>query len=108
MHHRSLQMKLTFSVYDSKAKLYSHTTMAINITVALRAFQYAANTEGHEFNTYPGDFTLFQTGTFNEETGKTTDLETHRNLGLALHFVQAAPIAVPTVETTPTLNIKEA
>ena len=75
-----------FSVYDSKAQVYTPPFYFKAVGEAVRAFQDSVNTPGHQFNKWPGDFTLFQIGAYDDETGFVTQDQAHINLGVALEF----------------------
>lgn len=81
---------LTYSVRDSKAERYISPFYAPTRAVAQRMFETAANTPGENFNAHSGDFTLFEIGTFDDETGiLTPNANGHHNLGLAADYVKA-------------------
>lgn len=58
-----------FSVYDAKAQAYLPPFFFRATGEAVRAFTTAANTSGHDFNNYADDYTLFEVGEFNDDTG---------------------------------------
>ena len=58
-----------FTVYDSKAQLYSPPTLSHNRATATREFTVAVTSEGHQFNTHAEDFTLFHIGEWDAEAG---------------------------------------
>lgn len=63
-------MKLgIFSVYDEKAEAYLQPFFALTKGSALRAFADAVNDPKHEFARHAADYTLFQIGFFDQETG---------------------------------------
>lgn len=69
-------MKRTvFAVYDSKAAAFLQPFFSQTRGVAVRSFGAAVQDTGHDFNRYAGDYTLFELGTFDEETAK-FDLKT--------------------------------
>lgn len=59
-----------FTILDSKAKAYMTPFFQKNEDVAVRVLEQACNEQGHIFNTNPEDFSLFQIGIFNEDTGE--------------------------------------
>lgn len=81
-----------YTVYDSKAEVYMQPFIATNDAVAQRIFQDAVNADGHHFNKFPGDFSLFGIGTFSEVTGQVTAAKAFTNLGLATQFIESPPI----------------
>lgn len=73
-----------FSVYDSKAEAYIRPFFSKNAQTAMRDFATAANDQTTAFHRNAGDYTLFEIGEWDEQTGviKTNDIKT--NLGTAL------------------------
>ncbi len=61
-----------FSVHDSKANAYLTPFFAPTEGVALRQLSSAIKDENHEFNRYAEDYTLFQVGHWDEDTGTIT------------------------------------
>lgn len=59
-----------YSVFDSKAKAYLTPFYAVNDDVATRSFTVACNQEGHQFNDFAEDYTLFFLGTFDPTNAK--------------------------------------
>lgn len=80
-------MKL-FTVHDSKAEAFIVPFYERTTGLAVRAFTAAANEDGHQFNRFPGDYTLFELGEFNELTAGIEMLRTPKSLGLAVNFVE--------------------
>lgn len=89
-------MTLTiFSIYDSKAEAYITPFFAINSATGIRDFETAARDKNTKFWSHPGDFTLFEMGSFDQDSGKTELLKTPINHGTALvHQVRAPGLAV--------------
>lgn len=75
-----------YSVYDSKTQAYMQPWMARTRGEAIRSFTEAVNDPKSSFNKYPGDFTLFEIGTWDDQNGKMNLLEVQQNIGLASHF----------------------
>lgn len=73
-----------FTVYDSKSELYSKPLFAPTTASGLRMFAAIANDNQTEIGTYPADFTLFETATFDDQTGSISPHKAHVNLGLAI------------------------
>lgn len=84
-------MNLTIlSVYDSKAAAFLQPFFAQSRGVAIRSFASAAElplegdgTPSHDFAKYPDDFSLFELGTFDQESGKFDLHSAPESLGLA-------------------------
>lgn len=74
-----------FSVYDSKARVYSQPFFAHNIAVAVRMFQSTIADANTNLAKHPEDYSLFHLACFNDETGAFTP-RTPVNLGLAAMY----------------------
>jgi hypothetical protein len=61
---------LVFSVHDSKADAFLPPFILPKEAMALRAFSDCVNSEDHQFGKNPEDYTLFELGSFNDETGQ--------------------------------------
>lgn len=79
-----------FTVYDSAAARFLEPFVCPTVEFALREFKSAANQEGHQFNKFPGDYTLFVIGRFDPETGALTGSEP-TSLGVAVMMIDAPP-----------------
>lgn len=77
-----------FTVYDSKVESYQPPFTAQHKGYALRDFERASNDSSTSIGQYPSDYTLFEIGTFNTQTGKITQHEAKISLGTALEFVK--------------------
>lgn len=90
-----MNAQLIFSVYDSAAEMYLDPFVAPTLEVALRGFRQVVNREGHQFNAFPADYTLFQVGEFDPHTG-VLRANAPTNLGNGLTVLQATaqPLAV--------------
>lgn len=74
-----------FAVYDSKALCFTAPYTAVNREVGLRVFYAAVNHQGSQMFAHPEDFTLFEVGEWDDETGVLTPKQ-HASLGLASSF----------------------
>lgn len=61
-----------YAIYDSAAHVFTAPTIDISDASAVRNFQQAISNSGSVMNFKPDDFSLYQIGTFDVETG---DLE---------------------------------
>lgn len=75
-----------FSVWDSAAALFLEPFVAPTVEFALREFKRVVNSEGHQMNQYPSDYTLFYVGKFDQSTGKLEALEP-TSLGVAVTLI---------------------
>lgn len=77
-----------YTVYDSKVQAYMSPFMAQNAGHATRMFADAVADEKSVLNKHPEDYTLFEIGSWDDQTAKFESLATPKSLGLALEFVQ--------------------
>lgn len=77
-----------FSVFDSKAKVFQQPFFSHNVGTALRSWEQAVAKPDSIFAQYPADFTLFNIGTFNDETGELVKHSEPLNCGLAARYVK--------------------
>jgi hypothetical protein len=77
-----------FSVYDSKAEAYLRPMFLQTKGLALRSFIEAVNDPKQDIHRYAADFTLFELGEWDDETGTMEMLPHRRNLGCALEFLE--------------------
>lgn len=83
-------MKLfLFSIHDSKAEAFIQPYYAVNSAVGRRIFETACNDDSVEFSKHPGDYGLFELGTFDQDTGRFELLEHPINHGLAIIYKHA-------------------
>lgn len=79
-----------FTAYDSKAEAFNTPFFMPKSGQAIRAFAEQVNKEGTDFNKFPADFTLFELGEYDDDTGLLTPLSTPKSLGLAMEFLENA------------------
>lgn len=79
-------IELIFTVYDNAAGAYLAPFTAKTAGLAVRMFEELCATEGHQFNKFPGDYTLFQVGIWDLENGVPTATE-KTDLGTAIQYV---------------------
>lgn len=76
---------LAFCVYDSKAEAYLRPFFAETKGLAVRSFSAACNDPASEFYKWPGDYTLFLIGGYDQATGHLLAAEPV-SLGVAVTF----------------------
>lgn len=59
-----------YSIYDSAAHVFTAPTIDISDASAVRSFQQAIANSGSVMNFKPDDFSLYQVGSFDVETGE--------------------------------------
>lgn len=77
-----------FSVFDAKADAFLPPWIMPRTTMAQRTFSDCVNSNDHQFAAHPEDYTLFQLGMWDDETGQLDQLPTPRSLGLALEYIK--------------------
>lgn len=79
---------IIISVYDSKVKVFSQPMTVQNRGAALRSWEEASNDKNINIGKYPEDHTLFEIGTWNDETGVIKMHDAKINLGTAIEFLK--------------------
>lgn len=77
---------ICFSVHDSKANAFIQPFFAPTQAVGRRMFTQAATDPDSDICRFPADYTLFELGTFNSQSGMTTFHDSPVSLGLAVTF----------------------
>lgn len=75
-----------FSVFDDKVKAFRYPFFIQSAGQAVRGFIDLVNDGKSEVSKYPADFTLFEHGTFDDESGVLTVLKTPVNHGVGVTF----------------------
>lgn len=80
-----------YAVLDLKTKAYGQPFYAKTRGEAIRLFTSAVNVEEEKnmWKKYPGDFELYEIGTWDDNLGQFTMLESRNNLGLATHYLRS-------------------
>lgn len=73
-----------FSVYDSKVQAYMNPWIARTVAEAQRSWVQACNDGQSMMSKHPADYTLFQVGEFDEETGEILPLKAHASISTGL------------------------
>lgn len=79
-----------FAVFDQKALAFMPPFSTPRTEQAVRSFTECANDAGHAFSRSPGDYTLYELGTFNDETAIITVLPQPLCIGTAVNFKKGA------------------
>ncbi len=67
-----------FAVFDAAAKRFIDPFCGPTLEYAIRGFREVCETDGHQFQKYPEDYSLFHVGSFDSELGALTPLEGHK------------------------------
>lgn len=73
-----------FSVYDCKVQAYMPPFYCRTTGEALRTWESSCNDGQSMMYKHPGDYTLFEIGSFDELSGNLVPLKAHVNLGKAI------------------------
>lgn len=80
-------MKLkVFSCFDSKVGAYMKPFYAHSAGEAMRTVIDASSGQDNMLSRHPGDFTLFELGVYDDQTGQFAQLEAKINLGTILEL----------------------
>lgn len=79
-------MPKMYTVHDAKASYYSPPFFARTNMEAIRTFTQAVNDPQHEIGRNHADFTLFEVGEFDEQSGQITVLKAPAPLGNGVDF----------------------
>lgn len=75
-----------FAIYDDKVEAFARPFFEQTTASAIRAFTEVANNPETAFYKHGADYTLFEIGEFDDNTGEITPLSHMANLGNALTF----------------------
>lgn len=75
-----------YTVFDSKAQVYMNPIYFRADGEALRAFKASVNSNGHQFNSNAGDYTLFGIGEYDDDKGVVSMYDAFVNLGNGAQF----------------------
>ena len=73
-----------YTIFDQKADAYLNPFFLPNDALATRTFKDCTNDDNHAFGKNPEDYTLFNLGSFDTNTGKFTIHNAHKSLGNGL------------------------
>lgn len=78
---------LIFSIHDSKAGAYLTPFYLPTIDMASRAFGDCVNSDSHAFGKHPADYTLIQTGQWDDNSNKHDMLDLPNSLGSGIEYL---------------------
>lgn len=97
-----------FGVYDSKSLAYLQPFFSESTGAAVRAFSDAVNDNSCPIAKHPGDYQLYELGSFNNSNGEFVSLSPTRLLGNGLDFVNNLGKVFPGVSLNPeSVMVKE-
>lgn len=77
-----------YSTYDEKVKSFSNPFYMPTNASAIRAFTDLANNKQTTVGMHPSDFTLYQVGEWDDQTGVISHYDQHNNLGKADQYLE--------------------
>ena len=75
-----------FTIYDSKSEAYLTPFFLKTTALAIREIETAVNDPNHQFGKFPADYSLFELGTYDEDTAKIEMKKTPQSLGVCIEF----------------------
>lgn len=79
-------LKKVFSINDSVSRIFLNPFTSTNQATALRDFRSVCVNPQTEIGRSPGDYTIYEIATFNDETGELTPTTPFVNLGNGNQF----------------------
>lgn len=98
-------MKL-YTVYDSKSEAYDRPWVSPSRGIAIRSLLDVLKDQNHPFTKWPGDFTLFEIGSFDEQKGTIETYDAKVNLGVMIELAglnkdsQVSPLNIKREESS--------
>ncbi len=80
------QIQLCFTIHDQKAETFIAPFFVPAKGLAVRAFEDCINSETHHFGQHPADYTLFQIGSFDTDTGEFL-IQEKTSMGNGVEFI---------------------
>jgi len=77
-----------YVIFDNASGLYASPTLAVTEAEVRRNFSTIVNAEGNAISANPQDFSLYELGIFDNETGKFSLLDTPTRVMTALELKQ--------------------
>lgn len=77
---------IMFQLYDSAVKAYNTPIFLRSKGEAIRSFQATVNEAGNNLNKWPDQYTLFEAGEYDDESGIVTMYKVKESLGTALQY----------------------
>ena len=81
-----------FGIYDSGISSWMPPLYFRNKGEALRWWQEVCNSSESKISKHPADYTIFEIGTWNDDSNEFSLLKAPIKLGLALEFAKVVPV----------------
>lgn len=78
-----------FTVFDQKAEAYKEPFYQPQTGQGVRIFADCINKQDHPFNLHPEDYTLFEIGLYDEESGEIAPHSPLKSLGNGVEFIKS-------------------
>ena len=88
----NIMIQFIYSIHDNKAEAYLPPFFLHNKNMAIRSFADCCQDEGHAFNRHPEDYSLWEIGEFDDQTGEIIYHTPHKALGSGIDYNQSAEI----------------
>lgn len=85
-------IKQVFVIHDSKAEAFLQPFFADKEALAIRMFENAISDPASDFHKYAEDYSLFEIGTYNDNTGMITHQDPIRSIINAVSLRKATPL----------------
>jgi hypothetical protein len=76
-----------FAIYDSKAESFTNPVYLSSTGLAVRTFSDSVQDPESQFAKHPADYTLFELGTYDDQTAEFNILSTPKSLFIAIEFI---------------------
>jgi len=76
-----------FAIYDSKAESFTNPVYLNSTGLAVRTFSDSVQDPESPFSKHPADYTLFELGTYDDNTAEFKLLPTPKSLFIAIEFI---------------------
>ena len=81
-----------YTIYYSGVEAYLQPFFMAANGAAIRGFSEIVNDPTHQFAKHPGDYTLFELGTYDDITAKFEMLPSPKSLGVGVEFVRPSTV----------------
>jgi len=76
-----------FAIYDSKAESFTNPVYLNSTGLAVRTFSDSVQDPESQFAKHPADYTLFELGTYDDNSAEFKLLPTPKSLFIAIEFI---------------------
>jgi hypothetical protein len=76
-----------FAIFDSKVGAFTLPSFCQTTSQAIRGFSDLVKDSGHAFSKHPADYTLFELGEYEDESGSFNGLSTPHSVSIGIDHV---------------------